>query len=109
MLTIHLPPTCRGKASGSIGCCGNPGSSPGAARRREDELSTDPTAEHTIADKGYDSEEVRDTIRKKSSTPVIPRKSNSRMGNVSIMRCMNGMLKQLVVKNVLKIGQDSGK
>ncbi|KTD54643.1 ISSod6 transposase [Legionella sainthelensi] len=24
-----------------------------------------PAAEHTIADKGYDSEEVRDTIRKK--------------------------------------------
>ncbi|ABQ55507.1 ISSod6 transposase, IS1301 [Legionella pneumophila str. Corby] len=36
-------------------------------------------AGHTIADKGYDSEEVRDSIRKKSSTPVIPRKSNSKV------------------------------
>jgi transposase len=40
-----------------------------------------PFSEYTIADKGYDSEEVRDIIRKKSSIPVIPRKSNSKIGN----------------------------
>ena len=40
-----------------------------------------PFSEHTIADKGYDSEEVRDVIRKKSSIPVIPGKSNSKIGN----------------------------
>ena len=34
-----------------------------------------------IADKGYDSEELRDVIRAKSSVPVIPRKSNSKTGN----------------------------
>jgi len=34
-----------------------------------------------IADKGYDSEELREIIRKKSSTPIIPRKSNSKTGN----------------------------
>jgi transposase len=40
-----------------------------------------PPADYTIADKGYDSEELRDIIRKKSSIPVIPRKSNSIIGN----------------------------
>ena len=43
-----------------------------------------PAAEHTIADKGYDSEEVRYIIRKKSSIPVIPRKSNSKIGNADM-------------------------
>ena len=43
-----------------------------------------PSAEHTIADKGYDSEEVRNSIRKKSSNPVIPRKKNSKIGNADI-------------------------
>jgi transposase len=37
--------------------------------------------EFIIADKGYDSEKLRDIIRKKSSTPVIPRKRNSIIGN----------------------------
>ena len=41
-------------------------------------------AEHTIADKGYDSDKVRDTIRKKSSIPVIPRKINSKTGNADM-------------------------
>lgn len=40
-----------------------------------------PNAAFTIADKGYDSEYVREVIRKKSSIPVIPRKSNSKTGN----------------------------
>ena len=43
-----------------------------------------PNAEHTIADKGYDSDKVRDTIRKKSSIPVIPRKINSKTGNADM-------------------------
>ena len=43
-----------------------------------------PNAGHTVADKGYDSEEVRDTIRKKSSIPVIPRMSNSKTGHADI-------------------------
>ncbi|KTD54681.1 transposase [Legionella santicrucis] len=47
-----------------------------------------PTAGHTIADKGYDSEEVRDTIHKKLSTPVIPRKSNSKIGNAGMDWCL---------------------
>lgn len=40
-----------------------------------------PNAAYMIADKGYDSEELRDLIRLKSSIPVIPRKSNSKTGN----------------------------
>ena len=40
-----------------------------------------PTAQYTIADKGYDSEELRQLIRNKSSIPVIPRKNNSTIGN----------------------------
>ena len=43
-----------------------------------------PTAEYTIADRGYDSEDIREQIRKKSSTPVIPRKKNSKTGNADI-------------------------
>lgn len=38
-------------------------------------------AEYTIADKEYDSEELRQMIREKSSIPIIPRKSNSTIGN----------------------------
>jgi len=40
-----------------------------------------PRADYMIADKGYDSEELREIIREKSSIPVIPRKSNSTIGN----------------------------
>lgn len=47
-----------------------------------------PDAAFTIADKGYDSEEVREVIRKKSSVPVIPRKSNSKTGNADMDWCL---------------------
>ena len=40
-----------------------------------------PGADYMIADKGYNSEELRDLVRGKSSVPVIPRKSNSKTGN----------------------------
>lgn len=43
-----------------------------------------PAAGHTIADKGYDKEEVRDTIHKKSSIPVTPSESNSKIGNTDM-------------------------
>ena len=43
-----------------------------------------PTADYTIADRGYDSEELREIIRKKSSIPIIPRKRNSTIGNTDI-------------------------
>ena len=38
-------------------------------------------AENVIADKGYDSEAIRDEIRSKGSTPIIPRKSNAIKSN----------------------------
>lgn len=43
-----------------------------------------PVSNYTIADKGYDSEEVRNVIRNKLSIPVIPRKSNSKTGNADM-------------------------
>lgn len=38
-------------------------------------------AEHFIADKGYDSQEIRDTVKDRGMNPVIPRKSNSQKAN----------------------------
>ena len=43
-----------------------------------------PSSDYIIADKGYDKEELREIIRQKSSTPVIPRKSNSTIGNADM-------------------------
>ena len=40
-----------------------------------------PNADYMVADKGYDSEELRALIRSKLSIPVIPRKRNSTIGN----------------------------
>src|SRR3989338_11130717 len=40
-----------------------------------------PHADYMIADKGYDSEELRQIVRDKKSIPVIPRKNNSKTGN----------------------------
>ena len=47
-----------------------------------------PHAEYIIADKGYDSEELRYLIRTKSSIPMIPRKSNSTIGNADMDWCL---------------------
>ena len=43
-----------------------------------------PKADFIIADRGYDSEEIREQIRQKSSIPIIPRKKNSKIGNADI-------------------------
>jgi transposase len=43
-----------------------------------------PIAIYTIADKGYDSEEIREQIKQKSSTPIIPRKKHSKTGNADM-------------------------
>lgn len=43
-----------------------------------------PASEFVIADKGYDSELLREIIREKGSVPVIPRKINSTIGNADI-------------------------
>lgn len=43
-----------------------------------------PHSDYKIADKGYDSEELRQQIREQNSIPIIPRKSNSTIGNKDI-------------------------
>jgi len=43
-----------------------------------------PLSEYTIADKGYDKEEIRGLIRERNSIPIIPRKINSKTGNADI-------------------------
>lgn len=43
-----------------------------------------PVSDYTIADKGYDNEQLREQIRNKKSIPIIPRKSNSKIGNADI-------------------------
>ena len=43
---------------------------------------------YIIADKGYDSEEIRELIREKGSTPLIPRKKNSKTGNDDMDWCL---------------------
>ena len=39
------------------------------------------SAQNFIADKGYDSEEIRQEVRARGMNPVIPRKSNSKKPN----------------------------
>jgi len=47
-----------------------------------------PTSDYIIADRGYDSEAIREQIRNRNSIPVIPRKRNSRVGNADIDWCL---------------------
>jgi transposase len=43
-----------------------------------------PDAEAIVADKGYDSDCIREQITKKGARPVIPRKRNSLKGNADM-------------------------
>ncbi len=43
-----------------------------------------PKADYIVADKGYDSEDLRIQIKDKGAIPVIPRKKNSSVGNDDI-------------------------
>ena len=47
-----------------------------------------PVPDYMIADRGYDSEEVRNLIRDNGSIPIIPRKRNSIVGNTDIDWCL---------------------
>ncbi len=47
-----------------------------------------PKSDYVIADKGYDSEVIREQIRQRNSIPVIPRKRNSKVGNADIDGCL---------------------
>ncbi|MDP8051150.1 IS5 family transposase [Pasteurella atlantica] len=48
-----------------------------------------PDSEHIIADRGYDSQELREIIKtNKKAKPVIPRKRNSKIGNHDMDWCL---------------------
>ena len=47
-----------------------------------------PLGQALIADKGYDSEVLRNQIKAKGSTPVIPRRSHSTIGNKEMDWCL---------------------
>ena len=47
-----------------------------------------PDADYIVADKGYDSEELRTQIRDKGAILVIPRKSKSTVGNGDMDWCI---------------------
>tara|TARA_B110001452_G_scaffold45631_1_gene34885 strand:- start:486 stop:1019 length:534 start_codon:yes stop_codon:yes gene_type:complete len=47
-----------------------------------------PPSDFVIADKGYDSEVIRDKVRERNSSPIIPRKKNSKIGNDDIDWCL---------------------
>ena len=44
-------------------------------------IEQSPVSEYLIADRGYDSESIREQIQKRGTIPVIPRKRNSIIGN----------------------------
>ena len=56
--------------------------------RNTEILSQLPDAEHVIADRGYDSEKIREQIREKKGVPNIPRKRTSKIGNGDIDWCL---------------------
>lgn len=47
-----------------------------------------PSLDYIIADRGYDSEVLREKIRDKNAIPIIPRKKNSKVGNDDIDWCL---------------------
>lgn len=51
-------------------------------------LAKTPDVETVVADRGYDSQPVRDPILKQKGKPVIPRKRNSVVGNRDIDWCL---------------------
>lgn len=51
-------------------------------------LANLPSSDYVIADKGYDSDQLRIQITKIGATPVIPRKKNSKIGNDDIDWCL---------------------
>jgi len=51
-------------------------------------IKQSPKSNYVIADRGYDSEPLREYVRKIGSKPVIPRKKNSKTGNKDIDWCL---------------------
>jgi transposase len=61
-----------------------------------------PEAEVVVADKGYDSQALRELIKSRNAKHVIPRKGNSKQGNDDIDWCMY-RYRHLVENAFLKI------
>ena len=53
-----------------------------------DLLARLPAADSVIADKAYDSEDLRTQIEESGAVPVIPRKCNSKVGNAGMDWCL---------------------
>ncbi|WDE00536.1 IS5 family transposase [Thalassomonas actiniarum] len=51
-------------------------------------ISASPESEMVVADKGYDSEALREFVRQKNAKPVIPRRDHNEQGNEDIDWCM---------------------
>jgi len=47
-----------------------------------------PKADYIVADRGYDSEDLRTQIQNQGACPVIPRKKNSTVGNGDVDWCL---------------------
>jgi len=47
-----------------------------------------PPGDYVIADKGYDSEAIRDNVRAQGAIPVIPRRRNNKTGNADMDWCL---------------------
>lgn len=65
-------------------------------------VTSSPKAEVVVADKGYDSQALRDLIKRRDAQHVIPRKGNSKRGNDDIDWCMY-RYRHLVENAFLKI------
>jgi transposase len=74
----------------AVDACGNPvcfeitGGQLHDVKAAPDLISQLPKGGATIADRGYDSDPLRDLIKTQESKPVIPRKKNSKVGNDDI-------------------------
>ena len=51
-------------------------------------IENSPTGEFLVADKGYDSKNLRKQINEQGATPIIPRKKNSLVGNNGFDWCL---------------------
>ena len=67
-------------------------------------LVSSPEAEVVVADKGYDSQILRELIKSRNAKHVIPRKGNSKQGNNDIDWCMY-RYRHLVENAFLKINK----
>lgn len=65
-------------------------------------ILSSPKAEVVVADKGYDSQTLRELVNKRGAKHVIPRKGNSKQGNGDIDWCMY-RYRHLVENAFLKI------